>query len=39
VLAARVDPTDRQDFTRFYMRVWGLFFCEYLVVPAAVLLG
>ena len=39
VLALRVDPTDRQDFTRFYMRVWGLFFCEYLVVPAAVLLG
>jgi homogentisate phytyltransferase/homogentisate geranylgeranyltransferase len=38
-LAARVDPTDREDFTRFYMRVWGLFFCEYLVVPAAVLLG
>jgi len=27
------------DFTGFYMRVWGLFFCEYLVVPAAVLLG
>ena len=27
------------DFTRFYMRVWGLFFCEYLLVPAAVLLA
>jgi homogentisate phytyltransferase/homogentisate geranylgeranyltransferase len=39
VLAARVDPTDREDFTEFYMRVWGLFFCEYLVVPAAVLLA
>jgi homogentisate phytyltransferase/homogentisate geranylgeranyltransferase len=38
-LALRVDPGDRADFTRFYMRVWGLFFCEYLVVPAAVLLG
>ena len=25
------------DFTRFYMRVWGLFFCEYLLVPGAVL--
>jgi homogentisate phytyltransferase/homogentisate geranylgeranyltransferase len=39
VLAVRVDPTDRQDFTRFYMRVWILFFCEYRVVPAAVLLA
>jgi homogentisate phytyltransferase/homogentisate geranylgeranyltransferase len=38
-LASRVDATDREDFTRFYMRVWVLFFCEYLVVPAAVLLG
>jgi homogentisate phytyltransferase/homogentisate geranylgeranyltransferase len=28
-----------EDFTRFYMRVWLLFFCEYLAVPAAVLLG
>ena len=28
-----------EDFTRFYMRVWLLFFAEYLVVPAAVLLG
>ncbi|MEA2296068.1 MAG: homogentisate phytyltransferase / homogentisate geranylgeranyltransferase [Solirubrobacteraceae bacterium] len=37
--ALRVDPGDRDDFTAFYMRVWGLFFCEYLVVPAAVLLG
>jgi homogentisate phytyltransferase/homogentisate geranylgeranyltransferase len=37
--AVRVDPTDREDFTAFYMRVWGLFFCEYLVVPAAVLLS
>jgi homogentisate phytyltransferase/homogentisate geranylgeranyltransferase len=27
------------DFTAFYMRVWGLFFCEYLLVPGAVLLG
>ena len=25
------------DFTGFYMRVWGLFFCEYLLVPGAVL--
>jgi homogentisate phytyltransferase/homogentisate geranylgeranyltransferase len=27
------------DFTAFYMRVWGLFFCEYLLVPGAVLLA
>jgi homogentisate phytyltransferase/homogentisate geranylgeranyltransferase len=39
VWALRVDPHDREDFTRFYMRVWGLFFCEYLAVPVAVLLG
>jgi homogentisate phytyltransferase / homogentisate geranylgeranyltransferase len=37
--ALRVDPADRVAFTGFYMRVWGLFFCEYLLVPAAVLLG
>jgi homogentisate phytyltransferase/homogentisate geranylgeranyltransferase len=37
--AQSADPTDRAEFTRFYMRVWALFFCEYLVVPAAVLLG
>jgi homogentisate phytyltransferase/homogentisate geranylgeranyltransferase len=30
----RADPA---DFTRFYMRVWALFFLEYLLVPAAVL--
>ena len=34
VWAARADL---EDFTPFYMRVWGLFFCEYLIVPAAVL--
>ena len=28
-----------EDFTAFYMRVWALFFCEYLLVPAAVMLG
>lgn len=26
------------DFTAFYLRVWFLFFCEYLLVPGAVLL-
>ena len=28
-----------EDFTAFYMRVWALFFCEYLLVPGAVLLA
>ena len=28
---------DRDGFTRFYMRVWALFFLEYLLVPAACL--
>ena len=31
------DPRDREAFTRFYMRVWGLFFLEYLLVPIACL--
>jgi homogentisate phytyltransferase/homogentisate geranylgeranyltransferase len=35
----RADPRDRAGFTRFYMRVWALFFLEYLVVPIACLLG
>jgi homogentisate phytyltransferase/homogentisate geranylgeranyltransferase len=35
-LALRVDLTDRVAFTRFYMRVWALFFAEYLLVPLAV---
>jgi homogentisate phytyltransferase/homogentisate geranylgeranyltransferase len=34
--AARADLA---DFTPFYMRVWVLFFAEYLIVPAAVLSG
>jgi homogentisate phytyltransferase/homogentisate geranylgeranyltransferase len=34
----RADPRDRAGFTRFYMRVWALFFLEYLLVPIAVLL-
>jgi homogentisate phytyltransferase / homogentisate geranylgeranyltransferase len=37
--AARADPGDPRAFTRFYMRVWVLFFLEYLLVPAAVLAG
>jgi homogentisate phytyltransferase / homogentisate geranylgeranyltransferase len=31
------DPRDRTRFTRFYMRVWALFFLEYLLVPLACL--
>jgi len=38
-LRAGVDTGDRGAFTAFYMKVWGLFFAEYLLVPAAVLLG
>ena len=30
---------DLSDFTGFYMRVWVLFFCEYVAVPAAVVVG
>ncbi|MGI8624278.1 MAG: homogentisate phytyltransferase, partial [Solirubrobacteraceae bacterium] len=37
--ALRTDPADPARFTTFYMRVWALFFCEYLAVPAAVVLG
>jgi homogentisate phytyltransferase/homogentisate geranylgeranyltransferase len=35
--ARQADPADRDGFTRFYMRVWALFFLEYLLVPAACL--
>jgi homogentisate phytyltransferase/homogentisate geranylgeranyltransferase len=35
--ARSADPDDPRAFTRFYMRVWKLFFLEYLLVPAAVL--
>jgi homogentisate phytyltransferase/homogentisate geranylgeranyltransferase len=37
--ALRVDPTDPVAFAAFYQRVWQLFFCEYLLVPAAYLVG
>ncbi|HEY7620866.1 MAG TPA: homogentisate phytyltransferase [Solirubrobacteraceae bacterium] len=37
--ALRVDPTDPVAFSRFYWRVWQLFFCEYLLVPAAYVLA
>jgi homogentisate phytyltransferase/homogentisate geranylgeranyltransferase len=35
--ARQADPRDRAGFTRFYMRVWALFFLEYLLVPLACL--
>jgi len=34
-----VDPGDREGFTRFYMRVWKLFFLEYALVALACLAG
>ncbi|HEV3378052.1 MAG TPA: homogentisate phytyltransferase [Thermoleophilaceae bacterium] len=37
--AASTDTGDHAAITRFYMRVWVLFFFEYLLVPAAVLAG
>jgi homogentisate phytyltransferase/homogentisate geranylgeranyltransferase len=37
--ALRVEPTDPAVFSGFYWRVWQLFFCEYLLVPAAYLVG
>jgi homogentisate phytyltransferase/homogentisate geranylgeranyltransferase len=37
--ALRVDPADPVAFAGFYQRVWQLFFCEYLLVPVAYLIG
>jgi homogentisate phytyltransferase / homogentisate geranylgeranyltransferase len=37
VWARAADPRDRLGFTRFYMRVWALFFLEYVLVPVACL--
>ncbi len=37
--ARGVDPDDRVAFTDLYLRIWALFFLEYLIVPAAVLLA
>ena len=38
-LAKGADLNDPARFSRFYLRVWALFFVEYLLVPAAVLAG
>jgi len=37
--ASAVDPGDPAVFTRFYMRVWKLFFLEYALVAVACLAG
>jgi homogentisate phytyltransferase/homogentisate geranylgeranyltransferase len=37
--ARGADPADPEGFGRFYMRVWALFFLEYVLVPVAVLTG
>ena len=37
--ALRLDPSDPVAFAGFYQRVWQLFFCEYVVVTAAYLVG
>jgi homogentisate phytyltransferase / homogentisate geranylgeranyltransferase len=37
--ARRTDLADREAFTRFYLRVWLLFFAEYVLVAVAVLAG
>jgi homogentisate phytyltransferase/homogentisate geranylgeranyltransferase len=39
IAARSADPSDRAGFTRFYMRVWLLFFLEYLIVPVSCLAG
>jgi homogentisate phytyltransferase / homogentisate geranylgeranyltransferase len=39
VAARSADPSDRASFTRFYMRVWLLFFLEYAIVPVSCLAG
>jgi homogentisate phytyltransferase / homogentisate geranylgeranyltransferase len=38
-MANSADPRDKDAFTRFYMRVWALFFLEYLLVPLACLMA
>jgi len=35
--ARSANPRHHTEFTRFYMRVWALFFVEYLLVPLACL--
>ena len=37
--ARTADPRDPVAFTRFYLRVWQLFFAEYALVALAVLVA
>jgi homogentisate phytyltransferase / homogentisate geranylgeranyltransferase len=37
--ARSADPADVTKFTRFYLRVWLLFFLEYAIVPVSCLAG
>jgi homogentisate phytyltransferase/homogentisate geranylgeranyltransferase len=37
--STRVDLEQRPSIARFYLLVWGLFYAEYLVFPAAGLLA
>jgi homogentisate phytyltransferase / homogentisate geranylgeranyltransferase len=39
VWSRAADARDHAAFTRFYMRVWALFFLEYVLVPLACLTG
>jgi len=39
IAARSADPADVTKFTRFYLRVWLLFFLEYAIVPASCLAG
>jgi homogentisate phytyltransferase/homogentisate geranylgeranyltransferase len=39
IFARSADPSDRAGFTRFYLRVWLLFFLEYAIVPVSCLAG
>jgi homogentisate phytyltransferase/homogentisate geranylgeranyltransferase len=39
VASTRVDLSQRPSIARFYLVVWGLFYAEYLVFPAAGLLA
>ena len=39
IAARKADARDHAGFTRFYFRVWQLFFLEYAIVPLACLAG
>jgi homogentisate phytyltransferase/homogentisate geranylgeranyltransferase len=39
IAARAADPADAEKFTRFYLRVWLLFFLEYAIVSVSCLAG